>query len=125
MCVCVGRVIGLRWAKAYISAFVWNACLDFWLVLPGSSWLHDLRSVKGSRLLPPPFDSLPNPHYQMYDVLSLQHNDAQFTSHTFTQTHIQAFPFIFRIIIHTVLFYHVNMLPCFSPQIQCLTAVFL
>lgn len=35
--------------------------------------------LKGSRLLPPPSHSPPNPHYQMYDVLSLQHNDAQFT----------------------------------------------
>uniref|UniRef100_A0A3P9B125 CDK5 regulatory subunit associated protein 2 n=1 Tax=Maylandia zebra TaxID=106582 RepID=A0A3P9B125_9CICH len=31
--------------------------------------------TKGFRVLTPPFDCPPNPHYQMYAVLSLEHND--------------------------------------------------
>lgn len=59
-------------------------------VLPGFGRLHDQRFRKESRLLRPPFVSLPNPHYQMYNVVRLQHNDTQFTSRTFSCKHTRS-----------------------------------
>lgn len=96
----------------------------FGSALPGSGRLHDQRFMKGSRLLPPPFVCLPNPHYQMYDALCLQHNDAQFTSHTFSFKHTyrhEGLPFVLTITIQTVIFFFFTLLTChtaFSSKLE-------
>lgn len=51
MCVCVG--VRLRWAEAYISAFEWNACSDFFgLYCLAGCMIRGLRRGPDFYLLP-------------------------------------------------------------------------